>query len=191
MFNQFKPNAYDIKEYKASNYKKITLSEMYGRYFLKEKITKKYNPNYVLFTAPVFEHWDVELSTPEGRKYFEIKIRNQTYDDMILEVDKQKNLVKDNSYYVNITIDTNQLLIWDLNKIDFNNVPIEQKYCPQTSYSEKNDYVLKDCYMLPVKGLANKWIYNYSITEGIKEFEEQLNNKEDNNTMNDTEQDKI
>lgn len=181
MSNNFKPTKYDIKEYKEADKKKITLSEMYGRYFFKENVlNKKYNPNYVLFTAPIFENWDVELSTPEGRKYFEIKMRNETYEKMIMEVDKYNNLMKNNklSYYVNITTDTNKLFVWDLNKIDINNIKIEDKYCPRTTYSDRNDYVLKKCYMLPTKDATYTQTYNYSITQALNNFQAQLNNNQ-------------
>lgn len=179
MLNQLKPNEWDKKEYKESEHKKITLNEMFARTFFKYNVmVKKYNPNYINFTAPIFENWDVELSTPKGRKYFEIKIRNETYKEMILEVDKYNNLMTNNklSYYVNITTDTNQLFIWDLNKIDINNIPIKKLNCPRTTYSDKNDYIIKNCYMLPTK---KKTIYsntyNYSIEDLKKEFEIELN----------------
>ena len=171
------PNEYDIKEYKSSNYKNITLCEMFGRYLLKEKLSEKYNSNYVLFTAPIYDNWDVELSTPDGRKYFEIKLRNQTYSSMLLEVDKYNKLVKDNklSFYVNITTDTNKLIMWDLSNYNIKNIPIEQKYCPRTTYSDKNDYVMKDCYMLPIS-TGYTYNYNFSVTEMKNEFEKQLKN---------------
>lgn len=171
------PNEYDIKEYRESKYKNITLNEMFGRYILKERLAQKYNPNYILFTAPIYDNWDVELSTPEGRKYFEVKIRNQTYNSMLLEVDKYNKLVKDNklSYYVNITTDTNKLIMWDLSNYNIGNVPIEQKYCPRTTYSDKNDYVMKDCYMLPIS-TGYTYNYNFSVSEMKNEFEKQLKN---------------
>lgn len=178
MLNQLKPNEWDKKEYKESKYKKITLNEMFARSFFKENVmVKKYNPNYINFTAPVFENWDIELSTPEGRKYFEIKVRNKTYNEMILEADKYNNLITNNklSYYVNITTDTNKLIIWDLNNIDLNKTKIEKLKCPRTTYSDKNDYVMKNCYLLPIhKGYEIK--YNYSIEEAIEKYKEELNN---------------
>ncbi len=186
MYN-LKPDKYDIKEYQQSKHKNITLSEMFGRYFFQEYLKKWYSPNNIMFTKPLYDTHDVELDTNLGRCFFEIKMRNKTYPTMLLEVDKYKSLIQTqrrstneynnpSSYYVNITTDTNKVIYWDLNDIDINKIPVEQKNCPRTTYSDRNDYILKDCFMLPIKE-GKEISYTFSINELKNQFEKQLNNE--------------
>lgn len=151
---------------------------------LKGLLPKKWE---LKFTADYYSYYDSYFQLGNKNVFVEIKVRDKTYGDYVLERNKCKNL---NSVYTNLYLRQDEVkflyvnfcvegtYLWDIDNYVFNYDKIKwgNKEMNKATSSSRTDKVDKSCVML--KPSDGKTIdYKINKNQLIKEEEERLHPK--------------
>lgn len=138
------------------------------------------------FSEKKCEYYDCEVIDAKDNKiYIELKHRAKlsskdkciVEEGVMLEKMKLENLksFKDGRHLYVYLLNDAIGYIFDLDKIDFSQLPITKKWCPKNGVDHSKGYIMKDCYMLLPK-LACKTIQipNYIESQYWKNHLKQL-----------------
>lgn len=112
------------------------------------------NSNYSIYLPPSqYARYDAIVTTDKSINYIEYKIRDKSYETVLLEVSKFENLMIYQKPYYIIT-DDDATYIFNLKKIDFKKLATTEIRCPRTAVSNTNyyydaDYITKKCFLIP------------------------------------------
>ena len=157
---------------KRNNQKKIDYQEIVDRKMVIELFNQLFND--VKYTAlPISAHTDLTITATTNNNIYqfhaEVKNRNilvNTFNNCYLEKTKYEHLKNDCKNHISIYIAIypadRVICVWNLDKINMDEIPIKQIEMNEVTYNDEIRKVLKDVYLLPIE-LSTKYQYNYAF----------------------------
>lgn len=158
-----------------NNQKQIDYQELIDRKIVIELFNQLFNDvRYNELSIAANTDLTITATTAAGNVYkmhVEIKSRNvrlNDFKDCILEKIKYQHLKNDFQnhlpIYAVIYPADNTVCVWNLNKIDMNNIQSRTQMMNKVTYNNNPNKIQKDVYLMPIE-LSKKYNYNYAFSK--------------------------